>query len=96
MKQRVIDDLHSQACEIVTACNKLAEINQLNQRFKSGEPLRMTLQLGEIELTERVFLSNGKACFAEDLCGMFEIGLRKTIDKAICSMQTFLEAESAE
>ena len=96
MKKRFIDDLHSQASEIVMACNKLAEINQLNEQFKNGEPLRMTLQLGETKLTERVFLSNGKACFADDLFTMFESELRKTIDNAVCSLQTILEAESAE
>lgn len=96
MKKRFINDLQLQATEIVNACNKLAEINQLNEQFKSGEPLRMTLQLGEIELTERVFLSNGKACFGDDLCTMFELGLRKTIDEAVRSLQTIIEAESAE
>lgn len=96
MKQRFVDDLKNNAIDIVAVCNKLSEMNTLRERFAGGEPLQIILRLGDIELSERVVLSNGKNCYTEDFFRMCEIELRKTLDEKICDLQTVIETESAE
>ena len=96
MKQRFVDDLKNTAVDIASAFNKLSELNTLAERFKNGEPLQIKLTLGDIELSERVMMSNGQNCYAEDFFAMCETTLRKTIEERICDLQTISEAESAE
>ena len=96
MKQRFVDDLQTVANNIQNVCAKLSQLNELRQGFHGGETLKLTLKVGEKELTETLFNANGKALPLAELFAMLETAPRKALAEAICDLQTILEVESAE
>lgn len=96
MKQRFIDDLQTVANTIQNACAKLSQLNELRQGFHGGETLKLTLKVGEKELTETLLNANGKALPLAELFAMLEAAPRKALAETACDLQTILEVESAE
>lgn len=96
MKQRFIDDLQKTANTIQNACAKLSQLNELRQKFHGGETLKLTLKIGEEEITETLLNANGKALPLAELFAMLEAAPRKALAETACDLQTILEVESAE
>lgn len=96
MKQRFIDDLQKTANTIQNACAKLSQLNQLREQFHGGETLKLTLKIGEKEITETLLNANGKALPLAELFAMLETAPRKALTETACDLQTILDAESAE
>lgn len=96
MKQRFVDDVKAQATEIIAACDRLTELNQMKAAFGKGEVATLSLTIGKSVIATIPFSANGKALFANDIFNTMESQGWANIDTALSSIQTILEAESAE
>lgn len=91
MTQEIIDDCLFATKSITNDLYKLAQIAILKQNFKSGKPLTLSVSCEELELSERLLLSNGKALFVDDIFNTFELQTKLAVKGHLCSLQTFFE-----
>lgn len=96
MKKRVIEDVQAQAEGIICATTRLAEVEAMREKFHNGSTVKVSVEVGDSILYGNVVNARGENLVVDEILDAIEQTARRQIDEAICSMQTFLEAESAD
>ena len=92
MKKELLNDCACALNEAQEIIAKIAEIETIREKFKAGEPLKLSVTCGEMEVCDRLLLANGKALFMEEVLNTFALQAELSLKITISTLEEQLTA----
>lgn len=92
MKKELLNDCACALNEAQEILAKIAEIETLREKFTAGEPLKLSVICGDIEVCDRLLLANGKALFMKEVLDTFAMQAEMSLKITISTLEEELTA----
>lgn len=96
MKKELLNDCACALNEAQEILAKIAEIETIREKFTAGEPLKLSIACGDMEVCDRLLLANGKALFMKDLLDTFAMQAEMSLKIAISTLEEQLTAGASK
>lgn len=96
MKKELLNDCACALNEAQELLAKIAEIETIREKFKGGEPLKLSVTCGDTEVCDRLLLANGKAIFMHEVLDTFAMQAEMGLKIAISTLEEQLTAGSSK
>lgn len=96
MEKELLNDCACALNEAQETLAKIAEIETIRERFTAGEPLKLSVTCGEMEVCDRLLLANGKALFMKEVLDTFAMQAEMSLKITIATLEEQLEAGASK